>query len=535
MLRVDDGTHLPEQIPDTQFAYPQWVSDGSGFFYIQLTGKAGTPERYQDNRARFHRLNTDPVQDPILMKRGLDPAIAIKPGQSPWITTHGTSPWVILSLVDIRQESARYVARLDDVMKGGAIWTPVASAQDEVVGAFVLGDDIYLQSTKDAPRGRLLKTSARAPQLGSAAVAAAQTELILEEAVPAKDGLYLRLLDGGVSRLQRVPTSGQRQDIALPFEGSIGALFASIGEDGVLMTLSGWLTPTAIYSASPDRRVADAAITPKAAIDTSAYETKRLFATAKDGVKIPYSVIYRKGLKLNGRNPCWMSAYGAYGFSPYAPNFASRTLALVDQGFIVGYANVRGGGEYGREWHRAGQLDKKPNTWRDLIAVCEDLCTRGWTRHSKLAIGGRSAGGITVGRAMTERPDLFAAVVGGVGWFNPLRYVVEPNGRAEEPEWGSIDDETGYRYLRAMDSYQSVKDGVAYPAVLLTTGATDPRVRPFHPAKMTARLQAATRSGKSVLLRVEFDAGHGFGSTREQQDSEAADTYAFLLQETAGN
>jgi len=195
---------------------------------------------------------------------------------------------------------------------------------------------------------------------------------------------------------------------------------------------------------------------------------------------------------------------------------------------------VRGGGEYGREWHKAGQLVNKPNTWRDLIAVCEDLCAKKYTSPQHLAIGGRSAGGITVGRALTERPDLFAAVVDGVGWSNPLRYVAEQNGYGEEPEWGAISDPNGYRALKSIDSYQSVKDGTAYPAVLLTTGVTDPRVAPFHVAKMAARLQAATGSGKPILLRVDYDAGHGIGSTRSQQDREAADTYAFLLWQLRG-
>jgi prolyl oligopeptidase len=200
----------------------------------------------------------------------------------------------------------------------------------------------------------------------------------------------------------------------------------------------------------------------------------------------------------------------------------------------VGYAHVRGGGEYGREWHKAGQLANKPNTWRDLIAVCEDLCRKQFSAPQHLAIGGRSAGGIAVGRAMTQRPDLFAAVVGGVGWFNPLRYVAEQNGYAEEPEWGALSELAGYRALKGIDSYQAVKNGVRYPAVLLTTGVTDPRVAPFHVGKMAARLQAASRSGKPVLLRVDFDAGHGMGSTRAQQDEEAADTYAFLLKHTRG-
>ena len=239
-------------------------------------------------------------------------------------------------------------------------------------------------------------------------------------------------------------------------------------------------------------------------------------------------------MKQDGSNPTWISAYGSYGLAAYTPTFAGRTLALVDAGAIVGYANVRGGGEYGREWHKAGQLANKPNTWRDLIAVCEELIAKKYTSSKHLAIGGRSAGGITVGRAMTERPDLFAAVIDGVGWSNPLRYVVEQDGYGEEPEWGAIADPAGYRALKMIDSYQSVKDGTA-----VSRRAADHRrhrsraSRLFTVAKMTARLQAATTSGKPILLRVDYDAGHGIGSTRAQQDREAADTYAFLLWQLA--
>jgi prolyl oligopeptidase len=336
-------------------------------------------------------------------------------------------------------------------------------------------------------------------------------------------------MDGGISRLRRLGPDGRVSEVALPFDGTLNALSSTIDEDGAVFSLAGWLTPSGIWSVDSGGHVADTGITPKPAIDVSAYEAKRFFATAKDGTKIPYTLIYRKGLRLDGKAPTWISAYGSYGLAAYTPAFAGRTLALVDAGAIVGYANVRGGGEFGREWHKAGQLANKPNTWRDLIAVCEQLCSAKYTSPQHLAIGGRSAGGITVGRAMTERPDLFAAVVDGVGWSNPLRYTVEQDGYGEEPEWGAISDAAGYRALKSIDSYQAVKDGTPYPAVLLTTGVTDPRVAPFHAAKMTARLQAATSSGKPILLRVDYDAGHGIGSTRAQQDREAADTYAFLL------
>jgi len=534
VLSVADGHDLPERIANTQDATPQWLDDGSGFFYNQLTGAVDTPERFLDSQARFHRLGTDPGTDPVLMKRGLVAGIDYDNIQAPYILTYAGAHHAVLVLSDVRSETRGFIAPLADAITGRARWTPFATFADEVTDIDLYGEDLYLLANAGTPRGRIVKTSADAPSLATAVLVVPQGPTVIERMARACDGLYLQIMDGGISRLRRLGRDGRVGEIALPFDGTIGSVFTVAGEDGALMSLTGWLTPAGIYSVDTAGHVLDTGITPKPAIDVSAYEAKRFFAAAKDGTQIPYTLIYRKGLKLDGRAPTWISAYGSYGLAAYTPAFAGRTLALADAGAIVGYANVRGGGEYGREWHKAGQLANKPNTWRDLIAVCEDVIAKKYTSPQNLAIGGRSAGGITVGRAMTERPDLFAAVIDGVGWSNPLRYVAEQNGYGEEPEWGAINDPAGYRALKSIDSYQAVKDGTAYPAVLLTTGVTDPRVAPFHVAKMTARLQAATRSGKPILLRVDYDAGHGVGSTRSQQDREAADTYAFLLSQLRG-
>jgi prolyl oligopeptidase len=532
ILTVADGAVLPERIPNTQAADPQWLSDGSGFFYNQLTGKVDTPERFLDSRARFHRLGADPDKDPIVMARGLDPAVSFERIQMPFVRTAIGSDYVVLSLEDVRREVRLLIAPLADVQAGKAKWRPVADFSDEVTDFDLDGGSLYLLANHGHPRGRVIKTSVANPGLSTAAEVVAESSLVLQNFARAKDALYLRAMDGGLARLQRLSPDGKLTDIALPFEGTLSTIAADPQTPGALVILAGWFNPSAIWSVDPTGHLTDTGLTPKPNIDTSGYTSERRFATAKDGTKVPYTLIYRKGLQRDGSHGAFVSAYGSYGISAYTPSFVGRSLALIDRGFIVGYANVRGGGEYGRDWHRAGQLENKPNTWRDLIAVCEDMVSNGYTKPAHLAIGGRSAGGITVGRALTERPDLFAAVVSGVGWHNPLRYVAEQNGYGEEPEWGAISDPAGYRALKGIDSYQSVVDGTRYPAVLLTTGVTDPRVAPFHPAKMAARLQAATASGKPVLLRVDFDAGHGIGSTRTQQDNEAADTYAFLLWQT---
>lgn len=532
ILETATGKDLPETIPNTQYGSPGWLDDASGFFYNQLTSPPDSPDRYLNSQARFHKLGDDPAKDPVLMKRGLDPKIAFDDIQVPAISTARGSPYAFLVLADVRPDVRLYVAPVADAVTGKAKWVEIAKFEDEISGIEVDGDTLYMLSTKGAPRGRVLKTSLKTPSVARATEAVTQAETVIDSLALAKDGLYLRIMDGGIWKLKKLDKAGKLAEIALPFDGTIGGLFASADREGVKMNYGGWLAPAGVWQVDASGAVTDTGLTPKPDIDVSAYATTRGFATAKDGTKIPYSLIHKKDVKLDGSNPTWISAYGSYGSIAYTPAFANRTLALIDAGGIVGYANVRGGGEYGREWHLAGQKANKANTWRDLIAVCEDLIAKGYTSTPKLAIGGRSAGGITTGMALTERPDLFAAVVAGVGWHNPVRYSAEPNGFGEAPEWGDLRKADEFPFVKLIDSYLAVKDGTAYPAVLLTTGVTDPRVAPFHVAKMTARLQAATSSGNPILLRVDFDAGHGMGSTRTQQDNEAADTYAFLLWRT---
>jgi len=532
ILETATGKDLPETIANTQYGSPSWLDDASGFFYNQLTSPPDSPDRYLDSHARFHKLGDDPAKDPVLMKRGLDPKIAFENIQVPFISTSRGSSHAFLILADVRPDMRIYTAPIAAAATGKAKWLEVAKFDDEISSLEVDGDTLYLLTTKGAPRGKVIKTSLTTPSVAKATEAVPQGETVIDSFALTKDGLYLRIMDGGIWKLKKLDKAGKLADVALPFDGTIGGIFASADRDGVKMNYGGWLAPTGVWQVDAAGAVTDTGLTPKPDIDVSAYATTRGFATAKDGTKIPYSLIHRKDVKLDGSNPAWISAYGSYGSISYTPAFANRSLAFIDEGGIIGYANVRGGGEYGREWHLAGQKMNKANTWRDLIAVCEELIAKQYSSTPKLAIGGRSAGGITTGMALTERPDLFAAVVAGVGWHNPLRYPAEPNGWGEAPEWGDLREEQGYKAVKLIDSYHAVKDGTAYPAVLLTTGVTDPRVAPFHIGKMTARLQAATSSGNPTLLRVDFDAGHGMGSTRTQQDNEAADTYSFLLWRT---
>jgi prolyl oligopeptidase len=240
------------------------------------------------------------------------------------------------------------------------------------------------------------------------------------------------------------------------------------------------------------------------------------------------TLIYRRSTMLTADNPTLLIGYGAYGISQ-APTFDATRLAWLERGGIIAFAHVRGGGEYGEAWHRAGRKATKENTILDFIACADFLVGYGFTSPRRLAIQGTSAGGIPAAGAMVRRPDLFAAVVPRVAVLDMLRFEHSANGPANVPEFGSTATPEGFRALQAMSAYHHVKDGTAYPAVFLTTGMNDPRVDPWHAAKMTARLQAASSSGKPVLLRVEWQGGHGRGATRAQRNEELADIYAFLL------
>jgi prolyl oligopeptidase len=269
-------------------------------------------------------------------------------------------------------------------------------------------------------------------------------------------------------------------------------------------------------------------LAPPASVDLSGYEAVRTVATARDGTKVPLSIVAKKGLKRDGRNPTLVSAYGAYQITS-GPYFSLRTLALLERGGVFATAHVRGGGEYGKRWWKGGQKVTKPNTWRDLIDCCEHLVRERWASKATLTIQGGSAGGITVGRALTERPDLFAGVISNVGVSNALRAEFSQNGPPNIDEFGTVKERAGFLGLKAMDALFHVQDGVRYPAVLLTVGMTDPRVEAWNGGKMVARLQKANRSANPILLRVNFDAGHGLGSTRSQVDDERAEEFAFAL------
>jgi prolyl oligopeptidase len=535
ILVTDTGAVLPEAISRTPDAEPSWMPDGSGVFYNRLQDVSPDSDQYEEKSVCWlHKVGTDPASDVKVMGQGLSPAVSVQDIDFPTVAAYAGAPVVVGALVSgVQNELALYAAPVADAAAGKAGWTKICDAKDDVTNFAVRGEAIYLLSHKNAPHYRILKTSVAKPGIADAVEVVPQSLAVIRSIAGARDALYILDLDAGLAGLRRLGADGKVTAIKLPFAGAIDeeSFYADTSHDGVWFLLQGWVHPTVVCHAGPDGVVTQTNIAPLPPLDLTPYTSREVMATARDGVKIPLSIIYRKGLKRDGRAPLLLEAYGAYGIS-LDPVFLARWLAFLDLGGVFAVAHVRGGGELGEDWHLAGQKLQKFHTWQDTIDCAQDLIDQRWTSHKHLAVLGGSAGGITVGRLMTERPELAAVVISAVGVSNALRSEFSPNGPPNIPEFGSVATEAGFHGLLAMDAIQHVHDGVKYPSVLLTTGLHDPRVPSWDPTKMTARLQAATASGNPVLLRVDADAGHGYGSTRAQRDSETADMIAFILWRT---
>ena len=528
------GAILPESFDRAQAGSPSWLPDGSGLFLNRLKEgtKHGDPDHYLDSVAWVHRLGTDPGADMKVLTKGSDPNIPMQDIDFPVVATQAGCD-VAFGLVErgVQNEIEAYVSPLAAATAGKPAWTKVCDTADAVTNVALRGQDLYLLTHKDAPRFRILRTRTAAPAIANAVEVVAQGRAVLKGLAGARDAIYVQALDAGLGQVLRLAPDNSLKPLKLPFAGAVDGLFADPLRDGCWFFLESWVRPRVLCFGAPDGTVTVTNISPQPAFDVSKYQSDEVMVAARDGTMVPLSIVYAKGVKRDGSAPLYLQAYGAYAID-IDPAFSPRLLPWLDLGGVFAVAHVRGGGELGEDWHKAGQKLTKPNTWRDCIDCAKWLIAHQWTRSSKLAVEGTSAGGIMVGRFLTEEPALAAVAIVRVGDSNATRFEFMEAGPANIPEFGTIKDPDGFKGLYEMDAYQHVRDGVAYPSVLLTTGLTDPRVANWEAGKFAARLQVATSSHRPVILRVETDAGHGLGSTRKQRDDESADTYAFILQQT---
>ena len=534
VFEVATGKQLPDIVPRVNFATAggsiDWKADGSGFYYARYPQGNERPPEDADfyQQVYFHKLGTDPKQDTYVIGKDFPRIAEIQ------LHTSESGRWLVAEVANgDGGQFAHYV--MDTV----GHWTQVTRFEDGIVSAQIGPDDaLYLLSRKDAPRGRILKLSPPTQPLSQAKVLVEQsTSSGTEESgrasiasfVPASSGLFVTDVIGGPSRLRVFAEPGALATTIDPPVSTIRQV-VPVGGGDVLLRVSSFLEPSAWMRYDAQQKKLERT----ALFQTSSYkfddaEVVRDFAISKDGTRVPINIIRRKGAKLDGSNPTLLSGYGGYGVnqSPYFLGSSGRIW--LDQGGVYVEANLRGGGEYGEQWHKAGNLTHKQNVFDDFIACAQYLIDHKYTSPEHLSILGGSNGGLLMGAAFTERPDLFRAVVSFVGIYDMLRVELDPNGAFNVTEFGTVKDPVQFRALYAYSPYHHVKDGAKYPAILFLTGENDHRVNPMESRKMTARLQAANASSHPILLRTSSNAGHGVGTALDEEIEQYADVFSFLF------
>ncbi len=522
VLDVGTGQDLPDRINDCRAASVAWEPDGQGFYYTRYPKKGSVPagEENYNRRVFHHRLGDDVSDDAAVFGAGRAPQ------DWPSVDLSRDGRWL---LVSVSVGWTRNDVYLKDLQKPGADWVTLAEKKDSLYGVDVVGADLFVTTNEGAPRFRVFRATPERPERAAWKEIIPQGEAVLESITPIGGRLCALYQKDATSVMTVFDFAGQKlRDLALPAPGSASGMSGEPdGQEGFFSFSSTFVPPTVFrYD------LTDESLTVSERVDTDIktdrYEMKQVWYASKDGTQIPLFIVARKGLVLDGRNPCWLNGYGGFNVSTM-PAFQRNVFLWLEQGGVYAMACLRGGGEYGETWHEAGMRGKKQNVFDDFIAAGEYLIAGRYTSAAKLAIQGGSNGGLLVGAVLTQRPDLCRAVVCQVPLLDMIRYHKFLIAKLWVPEYGSADDPAQFHTLWTYSPYHRVVEGRNYPAVLLATAESDSRVAPLHARKMAARLQAATGSGLPVLLRIEAKAGHGAGKPITKVVDEYTDIYSFLF------
>ena len=529
-FEVDSGKELSEVIPRVQYptggGSAAWLPDNSGVYYTRYPHQGERPEAdlnfYQ--QVWFHRLGTPVSEDRLEVGKDFPRIAEVE------LESSEDGHWVLATVAN--GDGGDFAHYLKNLQVLSSSWRQLTRFEDGVKSArFGRDNALYLRSLQAAPHGKVLRMSLDTPDLAKATLAVPERKGVIEEFVPYDHGVYVSEMLGGPSELLDF-SRGKTHPHALPVLpiSTVSGLASWSGDELVYGNVS-YLQPFARFVYEPawegPRRTALSTTSP---VDFEDIQVTREFATSKDGTKVPVNILHKKGLKLDGKNPALLYGYGGYGIN-LTPNFDPTRRVWFDAGGVYAIANLRGGGEYGEEWHKAGNLTRKQHVFDDFIASAELLIKRGYTSSDKLAVEGGSNGGLLMGAFLTQRPDLARVVVSHVGIYDMLRVELDPNGQFNVTEFGTVKDPEQFKALYAYSPYHHVKPGTKYPAIFMLTGANDGRVNPFHSRKMTAALQAATASDLPVLFVSSASSGHGIGTALSERIAQKADVYAFLFHE----
>jgi prolyl oligopeptidase len=532
VIEVESGKLLAENIERTRAASIAWLPDSSGFYYTRYPqpGEVPAGEEMYNRRVFFHQVNASGnaigKNDPLTF-----PAdnVELAPQHWPNVSISNDGRWL---LVDVSEGWTKTELYLKDLSIPASKFQRITTGGNFLYHGEVLDGELYITSNEGAPRFRVFKASCSTPDRANWQEIVPESDAVIEgRAVIIGKKLFVHSMKNASSQLSLFDLDGKRvADVAMPALGSIFDLGGSWNSESGFFGFVSYAVPPTVFEVSLSGQVTEWARV-ESGIDPTRYQVEQLWFDSKDGTRLPMFVVSRKGLAKNGANPTLLSGYG--GFNVGRTPFFNRNvmLLLLEQGGIYVDVQLRGGNEFGEEWHRNGMLDKKQNVFDDFIAAAEHLIAEKYTDAAHLAIQGGSNGGLLMGAALTQRPDLFRAVVCQVPLLDMLRYQNFQIAKLWVPEYGSSDDPQQFKYLRAYSPYHYVKAGRQYPAVLFMTAESDTRVDPMHAIKMAALLQAEATNGddRPILLRVDSKAGHGVGKPIAKLVDDAVDVWSFLF------
>ena len=519
---VAGGTDLDDEIRWSKFSSASWRNDGSGFYYSRYPEPDATTQFKDENynqKVYFHRLGSPQSADALVYERPDHPDWTLYPfvtDDGNWLivsSAHGTDPNNRVFVWDLRSPESGVIELL-----------PLGDATYDFVGN--LGERFYFRTTKGASRGRIVRLDVHARELVEVVAESADA---LEGASLFDDVLVLSYLRHAHSVVRRVNVRGDLLgEVELPGLGSATGFGGKQRERETFYAYTSYTTPVSIYRLDVATGTSSLVFAPQVPFDLQAFESERVFYTSKDGTRIPMIVTRKAGTPRDGTAPAILYGYGGFNIS-LTPAFSPATMVWLELGGTFVVANIRGGGEYGEDWHLAGTKDRKQNVFDDFIAAAEFLIAERYTSTPKLAIYGGSNGGLLVGACVTQRPELFGAAVAAVGVLDMLRFQKFTIGWAWTSDYGSSDEPGEFAYLRTYSPLHNIVPGTAYPATLIVTADHDDRVFPAHSFKFAAALQAAQGGSAPILIRIETKAGHGAGKPTGKLIDEAADRFAFLV------
>jgi prolyl oligopeptidase len=533
VIESSSGELLPVKIKRTRAASIAWKHDNSGFFYTRYPNSGEVPagEDVYYRKVFYHTLSDagDGSQDKMVFFYDKDPQAW------PNITISDDDRWLLIS---VSHGWTRVDLFLQD-LGSSAPPVEITRGKDFLYGGEIYRGSIYITSNEDTPRFRVFKVDVTTPTRAQWREIIPQSpdtrDAVLQGAHVIGGKLFATYEKDVTAEIKIFDLEGRHlADVAMPGLGSLAGVGGNYDSEEAFFNFQSFTVPTAVYRVDTKSRSANVSLweSLQGAIDCEQYVVTQVFYPSKDGTQIPMFIVHGKNVKLDGQNPTWLSGYGGFNVSN-SPAFRASVYLWLERAGVFALANLRGGSEYGEDWHRAGMLEQKQNAFDDFISAAEYLIAQKYTNPRRLAIQGGSNGGLLVGAALTQRPDLFRAVICQVPLLDMLRYQNFQIAKLWIPEYGSADDPVQFRWLHKYSPYHAVKTRAEYPAVMFMTADTDTRVDPMHAKKMTALLQTKAANGQSadrpILLRLDMKAGHGAGKPVSKQVDELTDMFSFLF------